>query len=376
MQSQNADRYFSEGEEKAYKLPNRGPIKFTENGTLHPEIIKAYWRYGFYVLEDVIASDELTNMVKDFEDVMERAPAQTGSQLDSKGRPAISEKFERATFQFAKPLSDPMGATNSTGGRYPVKMTEFDAPAGAPEQVVLQISGSLQMMDANLTLYGHPDLLRIAEAINGKDFVPFTDAVCVKPAHYAAAVSWHQDGVTHWEDPKLDSGTHGFNFMAQLYQTNPINALWIIPESHNRGKVDIKELIRENEGSDRLPDAVPLLCGAGDVAICNRQMVHCSFPNRSDQPRVTYVFGFHRRTSVEGVKGWDFRGKNSIIYDNARIHGRSRIIQLAIDARRQNYPQETSYTYEPMLDEVETLRWSPKTRESVLKNYNQLDLGI
>ncbi len=376
MQNQSAEHYFSEGEEKAYKLSNRGPIRFTENGTLHPEILKAYWRYGFYVLEDVIAADELKNMVKDFEDVMERAPSQTGSSLDSKGRPAISEKFERATFQFAKPLSDPMGATSSTGGRYPIKMTEFDAPPGAPEQVVLQISGSLQMMDANLILYGHPDLLRIAEAINGKDFVPFTDAVWVKPAHYGAAVSWHQDGVTHWDDPKLDDGTHGFNFMAQLYPTNPMNALWIIPESHNQGKVDIKKLIGENEGSDRLPDAVPLLCSAGDVAICNRQMVHCSFPNRSNQPRVTYVFGFHRRTSVEGVQGWDFRGKNSIIYDNARIHGRSRIIQLAIDARRQSYPEETSYTYEPMLDEVETLRWSPKTRESVLKNYNQLDLGI
>ena len=41
----------------------------------------------------------------------------------------------------------------------------------------------------------------------------------VKPAH-GAAVSWHQDGVTHWEHPDLDSGTHGFNFMAQLYPTD------------------------------------------------------------------------------------------------------------------------------------------------------------
>ena len=376
MHSEKEDNYFSEGAEKAYNLPNRGPIKFTKSGALDPKILESYWRYGFYVLENVVNPEELQNLVKDFENVMDRAPTKAGGRLDSKGRPAISENFERATFQFAKPLSDPMGATNSTGGRYPIKMTEFDAPPDAPEQVVLQISGSLQMMDANLTLYGHPDLLRIAEAINGKDFVPFTDAVWVKPAHYGAAVSWHQDGVTHWQSPKLDDGTHGFNFMAQLYSTNPMNALWIIPESHNQGKVDIKNLISKNEGSDKLPDAVPLLCDAGDVAICNRQMVHCSFPNRSDQPRVTYVFGFHRRASVEGVKGWDFRGKNSITYDHTRIHGRSRIVQLAIDARQQSYPQETPYTYEPMLNEAAELRWSEKTRETVLKNYNQLDLGI
>ena len=376
MDSQKEDKYFDEGAEKAYKLPNRGPIKFTKSGALDPKILESYWRYGFYILENVVNPEELKSLVEDFENVMDRAPTKAGARLDAKGRPAISENFERATFQFAKPLSDPMGATNSTGGRYPIKMTEFDAPPDAPEQVVLQISGSLQMMDANLTLYGHPDLLRIAEAINGKDFVPFTDAVWVKPAHYGAAVSWHQDGVTHWQSPNLDGGTHGFNFMAQLYSTNPMNALWIIPESHNQGKVDIKNLISKNEGSDKLPDAVPLLCDAGDVAICNRQMVHCSFPNRSDQPRVTYVFGFHRRASVEGVKGWDFRGKNSITYDDTRIHGRSRIVQLAIDARQQSYPQETPYTYEPMLNEAAQLRWSEKTRETVLKNYNQLDLGI
>ena len=269
-----------------------------------------------------------------------------------------------------------MGATDAAGGRYPVKMTEFDAPPDAPEQVVLQISGSLQMMDANLRLYGHPGLLRVAEAINGPDFVPFTDAVWVKPARYGAAVSWHQDGLTHWDSPDLDAGTHGFNFMAQLYPTNPMNALWIVPASHDNGKADIPKLIAENGGSDRLPDAVPLLCAAGDVAICSRQMVHCSFPNQSGEPRVTFVFGFHRRASVEGVHGWDFRDRQPVLYDHARIHGRSRIIQLAIDARQQRYPDETPYAYQPMAPEADALRWSPRTRETVLKNYNQLDLVI
>ena len=376
MPADSIETYFNKGQDKAYALPNRGPIKYTDNGKLHPEILNAYWRYGFYVLEGVISPDEVAELVRDFETVMDRAPAYQGSTVDHLGRPAISQQFERATFQFAKPLSDPMGATEATGGRYPIKMREFEVPDGAPKEVVLQISGSLQMMDANLSLYGHPQLLRIAEEINGQDFVPFTDAVWVKPAHYGAAVSWHQDGLTHWESPNLDAGTHGFNFMAQLYPTDPLNALWIIPESHDKGKVDIKNMISDNDGSDMLPDAVPLLCEAGDVAICNRQMVHCSFPNRSDRPRVTYVFGFHRRASVEGVQGWDFRKAGSITYDEERIHGRSKIIQLAIDARQQQRPEETPYHYKPMANEADSLRWSEDTRESVLKNYNQLDLGI
>ena len=368
--------YFSNGEAHAYALPNRGPLEFTEDGDVHPEILDAYWRYGFYVLEGVVDTREVERLLADFEGAMARAPTHEGAELDAQGRPAIDQEFERATFQFARALSDPMGATDVAGGRYPVKMTEFEAPPNAPEQVVLQISGSLQMMDANLTLYGHPGLLRVAEAINGPDFVPFTDAVWVKPARYGAAVSWHQDGMTHWDHPGLDAGTHGFNFMAQLYPTNPMNALWIVPESHDIGKTDIKRLIAENGGSDLLPGAVPLLCAAGDVAVCSRQMLHCSFPNRSAHPRVTYVFGFHRRASVEGVRGRNFRSGQPVVYDHERIHGRSRIIQLAIDARQQSYPDETPYLYQPLAEEADSLRWSPQTRETVLKDYNQLDLII
>ncbi len=368
--------YFADGAARALALPNRGPLRFTASGDVDPQILDAFWKYGFYVLEGVIEAQELAQLRADFTAAMDRAPTGPGAVTDAHHRPAIDQGFERATFQFARPLSDPMGGTGSTGGRYPAKMAEYDAPDDAPDYVVLQISGSLQMMDANLRLYGHPDLLRVAEAINGPDFVPFTDAVWVKPAHYGAAVAWHQDGVTHWEDPDLDAGTHGFNFMAQFYPTTAQNALWIIPQSHDQGKVDIKQLIADNGGSDQLPGAVPLLCETGDVAVCSRQMVHCSFPNRSDQPRVTYVFGFHRRRSVEGVEGWDFRGKNTIHYDAERIYGRSRIIQLAMDARRQAYPGEQPYCYAPTVQEADTLRWSEETRHSVLKDYNQLDLGI
>jgi hypothetical protein len=368
--------YFSNGEVQAYTLPNRGPLKFTDDGELHPDILDAYWRYGFYVFEGVISSDEVGHLVADFESMMARAPTHQGSEFDAQGRPSIDLEFESTKFRFAKPLSDPMGATDRTGGRYPVKMTEFEAPSDGPEEVLLTIGGSMQIMESNLRLYGHPKLLRVAESINGPDFAPFKEAVWVKPAHYGAAVSWHQDGTTHWENPNLDAGTHGFNFMAQLYPTNPMNALWIIPESHDKGKADIKKLIMENGGSDKLPGAVPLLCAAGDIAICSRQMLHCSFPNTSDQTRVTFVFGFHRRASVQGVQGWDVQSEKSFFYDDARIHGRSKIIQLAIDARQQSYPHETPYVYLPMVQEAESLRWSQQTRETVLKNYNQLDLGI
>ena len=368
--------YFAEGRERAYALGNRGPIEFDETGKLAPHITEAYWKHGFYVFEGVVSGDELEDLRKDFRRVLERAPCNSKSKVDSQGRPALGldMDIERPVFQFARPLSDPMGGTGSTGGRYHVKMAEHEPPKDAPDEVVLQIAGNLEMSDSCLRLYGHPQLLQITEEINGADFTPFTDALWVKPAGLGAAVAWHQDGTTHWNSPDLDAGTHGFNFMAQLYPTTPENALWIVPGMHDQGHIEIKELIDANGGSDELPDAVPLLCEAGDVALCNRQMLHCSFPNKNGPIRATFVFGFHRRASVLNVEPARWGGK--VRYDEARIHARSRTIPVAVDARAQRFPDEEPYVYQPLAHEAEANRFNEETRRTVLHNYNNLDLGI
>ena len=62
-------------------------------------------------------------------------------------------------------------------------------------------------------------------------------------------------------------------------------------------------------GSDRLPQAVPLICNPGDVAITNRQAIHGSFANTSRRPRVTInpvsalAPGFTRRFFSIGGSG-------------------------------------------------------------------------
>ena len=63
-------------------------------------------------------------------------------------------------------------------------------------------------------------------------------------------------------------------------------------------------------------------------------------------------------------------------YDQARIDARTRIIQIAIDARRQRFPQETAYVYRPLAGREDENRWNETTRATVLKNYNQLDMFI
>ena len=183
--------------------------------------------------------------------------------------------------------------------------------------------------------------------------MPFTEALFIKEPGRGASVAWHQDGVTHWESPDWDQGSHGFNFMAQLYGCTPANGVWVVPGTHRTGKADIKAKVAE-AGTERLPDAVPMVCAPGDVVISNRQVLHGSFANTSDEWRVTVNMGFHRRASVLGVQGGGVHNAPAV-YDDERIRQRSRMIGYAIDARRQRFPHETPYVYKPFAERVRSL---------------------
>ena len=363
--------YCAEGEARARALGNRGPVRFTPSGDLDPEIREAYAACGFYVFEGVLKADELADIEADFLDIQTRLPTHRGSEVDALGRPALGLGHDGLNLVWAKPLSDPVGGTKAAHGRYPVKMFEPQARADAPDEVVYLILGSLQFSEACLRVYGHPELLAVAAAINGPDFVPFNEALWMKGPGLGASVAWHQDGWTHWESPELDPETHGFNFMAQLYGCAPRNGLWVVPGSHRRGKVDIASMVAA-AGSERLPDAVPLLCAPGDVAITNRQAVHGSFANTSGDWRVTVNFGFHRRRSVLGVAGGGVHNAPAT-YDAERIATRARAVGWAIDARRQRFPDETPFAYAPHAGE--TYAWDAAARAAI-KDYNLLDLGI
>lgn len=86
--------------------------------------------------------------------------------------------------------------------------------------------------------------------------------------------------------------------------------------------------------------AVPLVCGPGDVIICNRQLVHGSFANTSPDRRVSVGFGFHPRNSVLNVTTARHMDGKTDTYDDNRIHQRSRMIAIGIDARQKHFPDE------------------------------------
>ena len=365
--------YLEEGEKKALQLGNRGPIRFTAEGTLENDIIESYQENGFYIFENVLDQAELTDIEADLKNLQSRLPRDRTSKIDGSGRPAINANCKSEPLYWAKPLSDPFGGTELGNGRHQINMTEHVPDENAPEEIVYLIVGSLQFSEACLRVYGHPKLLKVAEQINGEDFVPFNESLFIKEPGLGASVSWHQDGQTHWKKPDLDEYTHGFNFMAQLYGCNAINGLWVIPSSHKLGKVDIKSMCVEGE-ADRIPGAVPILCNPGDVAMTSRQIVHGSFANTSSQPRVTVNFGFHKRSSVLNVETKNFDNE-PIIYDEEFIRKRSRVIGYAINARNEKFPGETPYIYQPFKDDMGSYQWDAKALEG-LQDYNTTDIFI
>lgn len=366
--------YLAAGERRAHALGNRGPLRRDAEGRVHPDILEAYWRCGFYVFEGVLDAAELADIEADVQSIIDRLPVRKGATLDRHGRPALGVGHAAQTLFWSRPLGDPAGGTNFANGRHPVKMFEPQAAADAPDEIVYLILGSLQFSEAALRLYGHPGLLAVAAAVNGDDFAPFNEALFIKQPGLGASVAWHQDGVTHWDAPDFDQGSHGFNFMAQLYGCTPANGVWVVPGSHKAGRADIRALAAR-AGSDRLPDAVPIVCRPGDVAMTNRQAVHGSFANTSPDWRVTLNFGFHRRRSVLGVTSRGSLHGAAGVYDEDRIAARARAIGYAIDARRRRFPHETPFVYRPHADAGVTCAWDESAR-AAMKDYNLLDLSI
>ena len=365
--------YLLEGQAAALALPNRGPLRFSESGALADEIRAAYSEYGFYVFENVLSAEELDDIKADLDTMRAQFPTGPDSQVNAAGEPALGADAKALTLVWSKPLGDPLGGTELANGRHQVKMFEPEADAEAPPAAPFILLGSLQFSDACLRTYAHPELLKVTESINGPDFAPFNEALFIKEPGIGAAVSWHQDGVTHWDSPDFDEDIHGFNFMAQVYGSTAVNGVWVLPGTHKQGKLDIKALVAES-GSERLEGAVPIVCNPGDVVMCNRQLLHGSFPNCGFEPRITVNFGFHKRSSVLGVMGGGIHS-DAQVFDEEIVARRSRAIGYAIDARRQRFPNETPYDYQPLAAAANDYRWDESARAD-LKDYNLDDLSI
>ena len=327
------EEYRADGIRRALALGNRGPMRFDEHGVLAEDILDAYHRCGFYVFTGVLSAEECAELKGDFTPLLDNAPVTETSDIDRYGRPVRFPGYYT------------LGAIGK-----PDKDQEDTAP-------VHLVSHPLMMMDSALRAYAHPHILRMAASVNGADFVPFHESIFNKEPGAGAPTPWHQDGRTHWTDdgealeqPDGSGKTHGFNLSVSWSHCTPENGLWVVPGSHRRWRL-------ANDGSfppitERLPEAVPMMLEPGDCGMVNRSSLHGSFPNTTLERRNTMVMGFHKRDSAIGAETTNvhaFRKPGdikSVKYSEEYVLRRARMIPLAIDARRQRYPNETPYEYQ------------------------------
>lgn len=112
--------------------------------------------------------------------------------------------------------------------------------------------------------------------------------------------------------------------------------MYALPGSHaTLRRYDIPALLKSHgqAGGDVLPGAVPIVAAAGDVAVCYRNALHCSFPNASPRLRVTFNFGFHKREWVEAKWG------------TAAVEERRKVVPIAMDCRMQRFPREKVFEF-------------------------------
>lgn len=368
-------KYCEEGKARALALGNRGPIRYGPDGKLAKEILDSYYEHGFYVLQGVIKGEELREIQESFEELLENAPSAKGSKVDKHGRPVKHPKV----YQMGEPLTD-----NAFGARVGIwdwkknapyldkwgktyrnhlHMREPTPPEKAPETVPTMINHAIAFSDAALRIYGHPDLLRVAEALSGPDMTPFSENFYAKQPFLGTSTSWHQDPSSAWDtegwgtDPNWDLGTVGFNYHLSIYHGTPEQSLWVLPGSARMGRVDMESLSASVGGTDRLPGAVPVLCEPGDVYIQSRLALHGAFPNQSPDFRATFQWGFHRKSTVLNKTMY------KQVYTEDYLRKRQRMIQLAIDARRQKYPEEKAYVYQPFVGHEDECRWDATMKE-------------
>ncbi len=333
--------YCEAGRARAEALGNRGPMRFDDNGRLAQDILDAYQRVGFYVFTGVLSPAEVAELAADFDRVLDNAPVARGSSTDKHGRPVQFPGYYSLS-------SDEM--TEGDGD-------ENEKDSDAAPAVVGLVAHPLMIMDSALRVYGHPQILKMVEAVNGADFIPFHESVFHKGAGEGPPTRWHQDGRTHWtedgaslEQPDGSGKTHGFNLSVSWSNCTVENCLWVVPGSHRQwllaGGGEFPAI------TERLDNAVPMMLAPGDCGMVNRSSLHGAYPNQSPERRVTMVLGFHKRSSAIGtettnVHAFKLPGKvKSIKYTEDYVLHRARMIPLAIDARRQHYPDEEPYVYE------------------------------
>ena len=284
-------------------LGNRGPIRFTAAGQLHPDILDAYWRCGFYIFEGVLGPTSWpTSSATCTTSSTACRPSAARRSMPRAGR-RWARTARAPNLLWSKPLGDPFGGTELANGRHPVKMFEPEAGGRRAE------GGRLSHPGLAAILRGGAARLRPSRAARRRrgDQRRRLRAVQRGAVHQGAGprrLGRLAPG------RRRRTGTAPTGTRASTASTSwPSSTAARRPtacgscRARTSGARSTSRRWSPRPAASGCPTPCRSSAKPGDVAITNRQALHGSFANTSQDWRVTINFGFHRRRSVLGVKG-------------------------------------------------------------------------
>ena len=124
--------YLEAGERRAQALGNRGPVRFTADGKLHPDILEAYWRVRLLHLRGRARRRRTGGHRGRIKDILDRC-RRTWLAAGAKGRPALDADHQASTLFWSRPLGDPFGGTRPRQWPPPREDVRADAGGGCAE---------------------------------------------------------------------------------------------------------------------------------------------------------------------------------------------------------------------------------------------------
>ena len=136
-------------------------------------------------------------------------------------------------------------------------------------------------------LLGHPNVLRVVEALQGSEFILGATPMVVKFPDDGAEMPWHRDGLR----PKdIDKETATFTAGIYLDDANDETAVRVVPGSHLWPSEDAGTTCRKRNQEQLYNDdeCMVALPQAGDLLIHHTWLLHGSPASRGPMRRVIY----------------------------------------------------------------------------------------
>lgn len=270
--------------------------RFTWQGHITDEMVAAYQKDGFLILDEFASADECQSMmarahhlIDDFDEDAHRVIFSAAGQSH-----AASDYFMKSASNVSFFLE--AGAVDDEG-----RLTK------PKSQAVNKIGHALHDLDPVFSHFSHQDkFARLASAIGFEDPKLLQSMVICKQPHIGGEVNSHQDSTFLYTEPEscvgfwlaLEEATeeNGCMWAAPSAQTGPLHARFI------RGSDGME--MKQIDSSEQAVCDVPLPAPAGTLILLHGRLPHLSPANLSPASRYAYALHVIEATADYPADNW------------------------------------------------------------------------